>query len=38
MVVDKSILNPLIDKGLVKILRGLIPFDFSPKSLINSRP
>jgi len=36
MVVVKDILNPLTAEGFLKILRDLIPFDSSPKSLTNS--
>jgi len=35
-VVGKGIPNLLIAKGLLKILRDLIPFDSPPKSLTNS--
>jgi len=38
MVVGKGISNPLTTEGLLKILRDLIPFDLSPKSLTNSCP
>ena len=38
MVVGKGIPNPLTAEDLLKILRDLIPFDSSPKSLTNSRP
>jgi len=37
-VVGKVVPNPLTAEGLLKILRDLIPLDFSPKSLTNFRP
>jgi len=37
-VIGKGISNPLTAEDLLKIIRDLFPFDFSPKSLTNSRP
>ena len=37
-IVGKGISNPLTAEDFLKILRDVLPFDSSPKSLINSRP